>query len=88
MVGKGRYPCGVCGNGVGVNSIFCNTCVRWCHRRCSGLNRLSGVDSFLCPACAPRAKPLQVEGQEIKLVDSFCYLGDMLSCDGGCEPAV
>ena len=95
VVRRGRFPCGVCGNGVGVNSILCSTCERWCHRRCSGLTRLSGVANFQCPACVnpastdiPRAEPLQVEGQEIELVNSFCYLGDMLSCDGGCDAAV
>ena len=95
VVRRGRFPCGVCGDGVGVNSILCSTCERWCHRRCSGLTRLSGVANFQCPACVnpsstniPQAEPLQVEGQEIELVNSFCYLGDMLSCDGGCVAAV
>ena len=37
----GRYPCGVCGRGVGVNSILCTQCDRWCHKRCSGLRSLS-----------------------------------------------
>ena len=36
----------------------------------------------------PRVQPLQVEEQEIELVESFSYLGDMLSCDGGCDAAV
>ena len=37
---KGRYPCGVCGKGVGTNSIWCQCCKRWCHQRCSGLRHL------------------------------------------------
>ena len=37
----GRYPCGVCGHGVGANSVLCTACGKWCHKRCSGLGRLS-----------------------------------------------
>ena len=25
----GRYPCGVCGKGVGVNSVLCVACNKW-----------------------------------------------------------
>ena len=42
---RGRYPCGVCGKGVGANSIWCQCCERWCHQRCLGLRneRKAGV---------------------------------------------
>ena len=51
----GRYPCGVCGGGVGANSVLCITCDKWCHKRCSGLRSLkaAAVAHFQCPACAP-----------------------------------
>ena len=94
VVSRGRHPCGVCVDGVGVNSILCNTCERWCHKRCSDLNKLSGVRKFQCSAYVnpsisnpPQVQPLRVEGHEINLVESFCYLGDILSCDGGCDTA-
>jgi len=32
-----RWPCGVCGRGVGNNSIQCTTCQKWVHRKCSGI---------------------------------------------------
>ena len=32
--------------------------------------------------------PLAIEDEEVGLVDHFCYLGDMLSCEGGAERAV
>ena len=32
--------------------------------------------------------PLTIEHEEVGLVDHFCYLGDMLSCEGGAERAV
>ena len=31
----GKYPCGVCRAGVGVNSIFCTGCSHWVHWKCS-----------------------------------------------------
>ena len=51
VVQVGRYPCGVCGQGVGVNSILCISCNKWCHKRCSGLGRLGPVVDFRCPTC-------------------------------------
>ena len=32
-----RWPCGVCGRGVGSNSIQCTSCQKWVHRKCSGI---------------------------------------------------
>ena len=31
-VQSGRWPCGCCGRGVGVNSILCIDCNKWCHK--------------------------------------------------------
>jgi len=31
-----RWPCGVCGRGIGNNSIECTSCQKWVHRKCSG----------------------------------------------------
>jgi len=33
-----RWPCGVCGRGVGSNSIQCTSCHKWVHKKCSGIN--------------------------------------------------
>ena len=48
---SGRYPCGVCRKGVGVNSVYCTLCSQWVHKRCSGLKgRLRDVpDKCLNP---------------------------------------
>ena len=51
---------GCCGGGelsvwgVGANSVLCTACGKWCHKRCSGLGRLSvaAMSLFRCPACA------------------------------------
>jgi len=32
-----RWPCGVCGRGIGNNSIQCASCQKWVHRKCSGI---------------------------------------------------
>ena len=34
---SGKWPCGVCGKGVGQNSILCTQCGKWIHNRCSGV---------------------------------------------------
>ena len=32
-----RCPCGVCGRGVGSNSIQCISCPKWVYKKCSGI---------------------------------------------------
>ena len=32
-----RWPYGVCGRGVGSNSIQCTSCHKWVHKKCSGI---------------------------------------------------
>ena len=34
----GEHPRGVCRKGVGDNSILCVECLRWVHKRCSGIS--------------------------------------------------
>ena len=92
---SGRYPCGCCGKGVGENLVWCAGCERWCHQRCSGLRdvRRAGID-FRCPTCAGGGRR-EVDGRQVQMgeapvavVDSFCYLGDIIRCEGGAEAAV
>ena len=33
-----KYPCSVCGKGVGRNSVQCTKCQHWVHKRCSGVH--------------------------------------------------
>ena len=49
-----RWPCGVCGRGVGNNSIQCSSCKKWVHMKCSGIkgsmyNKV--MKSFICRGC-------------------------------------
>ena len=90
---SGKFPCAVCCTGVGSNSIFCNGCKHWVHKKCSGLKRLKKDPDYRCSWCQGTARPLdrrpqkevQVGPDNLEVVASFCYLGDMLSTAGGCE---
>ena len=92
-------PCGVCGDRVGANSILCTKCRKWIHKRCSDVKgRLTNAgEDFTCSKCKgniPRpsvagdGEILEVEGERYGVVNSFCYLGDMLDGSGGAEAAV
>ena len=95
---SGKYPCAVCRTGVGNASILCTVCHHWVHKKCTGLKKLAPDPTYKCPRC--RGDPgvrkidgrpfekVQVDETELDNVDSFCYLGDMLSAGGGCMSAV
>jgi len=90
---SGKWPCGVCGKGVGTNSIRCTNCQCWIHRKCSGLKgRLSSYEAtFTCKACVQgqvsisSSRELKVGADLFERVGKFCYLGDMINADGGVE---
>ena len=94
---SGQHPCAVCNRGVGVNSIFCISCDKWCHKRCTGLSSFAGIDehAYVCPVCSGTLqRPVQADESivldrgTIAEVKQFCYLGDMLDSEGGAERAV
>ena len=86
-------PCAVCRIGVGSNSIFCNGCKHWVHKKCSGLKRLTKDPDYRCTQCQGTAHPLdgrpqrevQIGPDKLEVVVSSCYLGHMLSAAGGWE---
>ena len=89
---SGEFPCAVCRTGVGSNSIFCNGCKHWVHKKCNGLKRLKKkpwLQMYTMPGnCTPlrwQTTEVQVGPDKLEVVASFCYLGDMLSAAGGCE---
>jgi len=45
-----RWPCGVCGRGVGNNSVQCISCQKWVHRKCSGKkgSTYKVMSTFVC----------------------------------------
>ena len=75
------------------DSIFCNGCTHLVHKKCSGLKHLTKDPDYRCTRCQGTACPMngrpqmqvQVGPDKLKVVTSFCYLGDMLSAAGGCE---
>ena len=50
--------------------------------------------SFICRRCkgelseTRQVNGLHIDGHEYEIVDKLCYLGDMLSQEGGCEHAI
>ena len=55
---SGEFPCAVCHTGVGSNSIFCNVCKHWVHKKCSGLKRLTKDPDYRYTRCQQTACPL------------------------------
>jgi len=49
-----RWLCGVCGRGVGSNSIQCTNCHKWVHKKCSGIkgSMYKVMRSFICRGCS------------------------------------
>ena len=58
MQSSGKFPCAVCHTGVGSNSIFCNGCKHWVHKKCNGLRRLTKDPVCRCTRCRGTARPL------------------------------
>ena len=53
-----KWPCGVCSEGVGVNSILCQTCNLWIHKRCSGVKgTLKKEHMFRSKKCKGESAP-------------------------------
>ena len=51
---SGKFPCGICRKGVGVNSIYCRSCKKWIHRGCSGVVGSLRKIGNLCAGTVPR----------------------------------
>ena len=91
-----KWLCGVYGKGVGRNSILCTQCGKWIHKRCSGVKgSLESCKNFKCRKCLNVVASVEMSDSKaesvtvgLEFVDTFCYLGDMLSAGGGVEEAV
>ena len=91
-----KNPCGVCLKGVGSNSIFCDGCQSWIHKKCSGFKgKLKADPKYRCKRCMGLCWPVDgrpekhvtLEGIQLDVVESFHYLGDKISPGSGCELA-
>ena len=92
---SGEHPCSVCRKGVIDNSILCVECLRWVHKRCSGISgKLKSNVDFHC-RCLERnhvqsvlLKEVVIEPNvKLECVPKFCYLGNTLGAGGGEEEA-
>lgn len=89
-----KYPCSVCGRRVGSNSIKCGVCTKWVHKRCTGIQgSLKGIKNFKCKRCCgirkrTIAEKVNLAGDDLEIKGRFCYLGDVLSTDGGVDASV
>ena len=90
---SGKYPCSVCRKGVSSNSIYCAGCSHCVHKKCSGV--IGSLKSN--PGCKGTARPIDgrphnewllMQDKKLDVVDSFCYLGDMVGAGGGCDLSV
>lgn len=96
----GKWPCSICKKGVGRNSIECTTCKKWVHKKCSGVKGdLEKVcQKFICSRCVSgsnfeqsglKEERFKVDEElSLEKVDRFCYLGELLSCNGDVDTAV
>ena len=93
---KGKFLCAVCRKDVGSNSILCQFCRCWVHKRCSGIRGKLKVDSkFKCQTCmnqqmdiAEDYPGIELHGQSLEIVEKF-YLGDTTGArEGACDSVI
>ena len=85
----------MCRKGVGLNSILCTSCRHWVHKACTNKNRLTEDPNFKCRRClglipiesTPNPDRIELEDENLEVVTSFCYLGDVIGERGGCYDA-
>ena len=71
QVESGKYPCGICERGVSRNSIQCEGCKKWVHKKCSGVKgKLKEDPGYGCARCVRRGCTSGgAEEQEVVLED-------------------
>ena len=91
---SGKFPCGVCFSGVGRNSVFCSSCSCWVNNKSTNIHgQIIDTGNFTCARCSGLSREVDVrpcqsvphDGDDVEVVDSFRYLGDMLAARGGCR---
>ena len=82
-VDSSKFPFGVCNEGVGNNSIKCNFCGFWVHKRCTNIKGpLKPAPNFKCKKCRgevsnatdPDIEPVIINGEEIEKSALFVIL--------------
>ena len=94
---SGKYPCNIYRRGVWVNSIFCTGYDAWVQKKCSGIKvRLVDIGGFKCHRYLGLARPIDgrpvehvsFKDQKLVVVESFVYLGEKVSLNGGCDISI
>ena len=88
---EGKFLCAFCRKRVGSNSILCQFCSGWLHKRFSGIRGKLKEDSKLkCQTCANLQRDIgddctgiELNDQSIETVEKFCYLGDTVGAREG-----
>src|SRR5260221_7245479 len=59
---SGKWHCGVCGKGVGSNSLRCTSCLNWVHKKYCGISGSLQAASvtYVCKWCASKDDPTAV----------------------------
>ena len=91
-----KFPCGVCMKSIGANSILCLSCRNWVHRQSSGIKAsLRNCVDFICKTCSTTTRAVDpfptcitIDKEDLKIVNKFCYLGDVLGQADGYTDAV
>ena len=75
--------------------MLCTKCEQWIHGRCSKLKKVtpSAARFFVCNKCEKVTNGVgevqqKVMCDEVETVKGFCYLGNRLNANGGCEAVV
>ena len=94
---SGKYPCSIYRRGVWVNSIFCTGYDAWVQKKGSGIKvRLVDIGGFKCHRYLGLARPIDgrpvehvsFKDQKLVVVESFVYLGEKVSSNGGCDISI
>ena len=91
-----KHPCRVFRKGFGSNSIFCDVCQSWIHKKCSDFKgRLKADHKYRCEigmrlfrlVDGRSKKHVTLEGIQLDVVELLCYLGHEIYPGGGGELA-
>ena len=86
-----KFHCAVCREGVGINSILCQICRYWLHKRCGGTRgKLKEDNKFKCKIYANQLTEIAedcpdivINGQSLGIAKNICYVGDTIGARGG-----
>ena len=81
---EGKFPCAVFRKVLGSNSILCQFCRCWVHKRCSFIKAKQNDNSkFKYQTCtnqetymAKDCAGMELNGQFFEIAEKFCYIGD------------